>query len=109
VGGTHPALVEAMGYGNCVLVNDTPSNLEVISEAGVAYRGAEEEVDLQRKMQQLLEAPDLVEQYRTRARERAQTCYRWEDVVLQHARLYQQVVEGTMAVEESNFAESTGS
>src|ERR1019366_5492125 len=23
VGGTHPALVEAMGFGNCVLVNDT--------------------------------------------------------------------------------------
>jgi glycosyltransferase involved in cell wall biosynthesis len=108
VGGTHPALVEAMGYGNCVLVNDTPSNVEVISEAGVAYRGADEEVDLRRKMQQLLDAPDLVEQYRMRARERAQSCYRWEDVVLQHARLYQQVLEGTMAVEESNFAESTG-
>ena len=27
VGGTHPALVEAMGFGNCVLVNDTASNL----------------------------------------------------------------------------------
>ena len=29
VGGTHPALVEAMGYGNCILVNDTPENREV--------------------------------------------------------------------------------
>ena len=29
VGGTHPALVEAMGYGNCVVVNDTPENREV--------------------------------------------------------------------------------
>ena len=29
VGGTHPALVEAMGYGNCVVVHDTPENVEV--------------------------------------------------------------------------------
>ena len=69
VGGTHPALVEAMGYGNCVLVNDTPSNQEVIGDSGMAYRGADGEADLQRKMQHLLDAPDLVEEYRVRARD----------------------------------------
>lgn len=37
VGGTHPALVEAMGYGNCVLTLATPENLEVIGEAGITY------------------------------------------------------------------------
>ena len=37
VGGTHPALVEAMGYGNCVLVNDTPENREVAGEAGIYF------------------------------------------------------------------------
>jgi glycosyltransferase involved in cell wall biosynthesis len=41
VGGTHPALVEAMGYGNCVVVNDTPENREVAGEAGVYFRAAE--------------------------------------------------------------------
>src|SRR5215217_5831219 len=34
VGGTHPALLEAMGYGNCVLTLATPENLEVVGEAG---------------------------------------------------------------------------
>jgi glycosyltransferase involved in cell wall biosynthesis len=29
VGGTHPALIEAMGSGGCVLANDTPENREV--------------------------------------------------------------------------------
>ncbi len=33
VGGTHPALVEAMGYGNCVLTHDTPENREVGGDA----------------------------------------------------------------------------
>ncbi len=109
VGGTHPALVEAMGYGNCVLVNDTPSNLEVIGESGVAYRGADGDADLQHKLQQLLDAPGTVEQYRILGRERALACYRWEDVVLEHAKVYQQVFEGRMEAEEPNFAESARS
>jgi glycosyltransferase involved in cell wall biosynthesis len=110
VGGTHPALVEAMGYGNCVLVNDTPSNLEVIGDSGIAYRGAGREADLQRKMQELLDAPELVDQYRIRARQRAQTYYRWEDVVQQHANLYQQIIAGgRAAIEEPELAPPAGS
>src|SRR6202030_3810842 len=92
VGGTHPALVEAMGYGNCVLVNDTRSNLEVISDSGFQYCGAEGDNDLQRKMQQLLNAPDLVAAYRVRAEERARTNYNWEAVVRDHLALYSQVL-----------------
>src|ERR1700730_3454496 len=109
VGGTHPALVEAMGYGNCVLVNDTASNQEVIGDSGVAYRGADGEADLQRKLQQLLDAPELVDQYRIRARQRAQTYYRWEDVVQQHANLYQQIAGGRAAREDPELAPPAGS
>jgi glycosyltransferase involved in cell wall biosynthesis len=109
VGGTHPALVEAMGYGNCVLVNDTASNQEVIGDSGVAYRGADGEADLQRKLQQLLDAPELVDQYRIRAGQRAQTHYRWEDVVQQHANLYQQIAGVRAAREEPELAPPAGS
>jgi len=38
VGGTHPALVEAMGYGNCVLVHATPENREVAGDAGLYFQ-----------------------------------------------------------------------
>lgn len=37
VGGTHPALIEAMGAGNLCLVLDTPENREVVGEAGVFF------------------------------------------------------------------------
>lgn len=37
VGGTHPALIEAMGAGNCALVLNTPENLEVMGDAGIRY------------------------------------------------------------------------
>lgn len=108
VGGTHPALVEAMGYGNCVLVNDTQSNLEVISDSGFHYRGAEGDADLRQKMQQLLDAPDLVADYRLRALRRAQTHYRWEDVVEQHAKMYQQLT-GPGKLETPEFVHPAGS
>jgi glycosyltransferase involved in cell wall biosynthesis len=38
VGGTHPALVEAMGAGRPVLYYDTPENREVAGDAGLAFR-----------------------------------------------------------------------
>jgi hypothetical protein len=40
VGGTHPALVEAMGYGNAICANDVPEHREVLGDAGLYYRGA---------------------------------------------------------------------
>ena len=97
VGGTHPALVEAMGFGNCVLVNDTPSNLEVIGASGFKYSGSSGAEDLQVKLQFLLDRPDTVEEYRGLALKRARENYRWESVVEEHARFYQQVLDGRQA------------
>ena len=92
VGGTHPALVEAMGFGNCVLVNDTPSNLEVVAASGFSYRGKDGAEDLRIQLQMLLDNPGLVTQYRGKAQQRAREHYRWEDVVRQHANLYRQLL-----------------
>lgn len=94
VGGTHPALVEAMGFGNCVLVNDTPSNLEVVADAGFGYRGRDLDRDLHAQLQRLLADPCLVSEYRARALDRAQKHYRWDDVVQQHAALYEDILRG---------------
>jgi glycosyltransferase involved in cell wall biosynthesis len=94
VGGTHPALVEAMGYGNCTLVNDTPSNVEVIADAGFSYRGVEGAGDLEKQLQMLLDNPQVVQEFRVRARQRALKHYRWEDVVRSHANFYHRVLNG---------------
>jgi glycosyltransferase involved in cell wall biosynthesis len=88
VGGTHPALVEAMGFGNCVLVNDTPSNLEVIEDAGFSYRGAIGVSDLRQQMQMLDQSPQVVGDCREKAQSRARVHYRWDDVVEKHSNLY---------------------
>ena len=41
VGGTHPALLEAMGYGNCVLTLATPENVEAVGRRRHPLRGRE--------------------------------------------------------------------
>jgi glycosyltransferase involved in cell wall biosynthesis len=96
VGGTHPALVEAMGFGNCVLVNDTPSNLEVVGDAGFPYRGTEGAQDLCRRLQFLLENPETVSQYRSKAKQRARANYSWDDVINDHSKLYRKILNGEL-------------
>ena len=85
VGGTHPALLEAMGYGNCVLTLATPENLEVVGDAGVSYT---DEFDLAEKLQRVLRDGSLVHAYRHRAQTRIRNHYDWERVVDQYEELF---------------------
>lgn len=91
VGGTHPALVEAMAFGNCVITHNTPENLETIGEAGLTYDGQVGADSLRQVLRRLLSAPELVDEYRQRARQRAQTCYTWEAVTDAYERLFYQL------------------
>lgn len=80
VGGTHPALIEAMASGGCVLANDTPENREVGGAAVGYFRlGAAE--TLSATLNEWLAAPALRERFRSLARRRAGECYAWESVV----------------------------
>ena len=85
VGGTHPALLEAMGYGNCVLTLATPENIEVVGDAGVPYA---DEFDLAEKLQRVLRDGSLVQAYRHRAQVRIRTHYDWDRVVDQYEQLF---------------------
>jgi len=92
VGGTHPALVEAMAFGNCVVTHDTPENLETIGEAGFAYDGKVGADSLRQVLRCLLSEPELVNQYRQHARWRAETAYTWEAVTDAYERLFYQLL-----------------
>jgi len=85
VGGTHPALLEAMGFGNCVLTLAAPENIEAIGDAGIAYT---DEKDLVDKLQRVLRDGSLVHSYRNRAQARVQEFYDWDYVVDQYERLF---------------------
>ncbi len=80
VGGTHPVLLEAMGFGNCVVVNNTPTNLEVIGDAGFSYDGSRGAEALAPLLDTLLAAPEVVAQKRRQAYERVHALYSWKSV-----------------------------
>lgn len=92
VGGTHPALLEAMALGNCVVVNDTEENLETIGSAGLSYKGKAGAPALRETLQELIKHPDLVEQYRQKAIERVAQHYDWECVTNEYETVIRQLV-----------------
>jgi glycosyltransferase involved in cell wall biosynthesis len=94
VGGTHPVILEALAAGNCVLVNDYRPNAETVGEAGVYFSGSEGVPDLARQLERLLAEPDTVEEYRSRALERAKM-YSWDAVTDAYEQLLLEVCQRT--------------
>ncbi len=93
VGGTHPALVEAMGAGRVVFYLDNPPNREVARGAGVQFRfGGPHALD--RALSSFLAEPERFRAHGEAARARVRAAYRWEDV----ARAYERLLEGLCSV-----------
>jgi len=90
VGGTHPALIEAMGRGALVLYRDTPENAEVAGDAGIPF----DPDTLVAKMRQALEMSEAERQrLRAKAMERVRSRYSWEAVTDAYERLLKGLVE----------------
>jgi len=92
VGGTHPALVEAMGVGNCVIANNTPENVEVLSDSGLTYR-INDANDLRARLQTALNDAGLRAEYGRRAAARVAERYTWELVTTQYESLFRTLAE----------------
>lgn len=88
VGGTHPALIEAMGRGAVVLYLDTKENAEVAAGAGIPFRD-----DLAEKLEFALAMGEAEQdRYRSLAEERVKERYSWDQVTAAYERLFQQLV-----------------
>ena len=86
VGGTHPALVEGMAYGNCIIANGTPENLEVLGDAGLFYKKNDFD-ELSKIMKELLFDTEQVKSWSVKAKKRAKKHYSWDIVVKQYKEL----------------------
>ena len=92
VGGTHPALVEAMAQGNVIVANSTPENAEVLAGTGILY-AFNDAADLARQLRRVNDKPDEFAKLREQARERARSEYSWERVVDKYEQLFVQLTE----------------
>jgi glycosyltransferase involved in cell wall biosynthesis len=81
VGGTHPALIEAMGRGAVVLYLNTAENAEVAADVGIPFEAA----NLQEKLRDVLAMPgEERAEWSRRAMERVAKHYSWEQVTDQY-------------------------
>jgi glycosyltransferase involved in cell wall biosynthesis len=90
--GTHPALIEAMACGNCVLVRDTPDNRSVGGETVRYFNSVGELSDLMRWAEA---SPSEVQRLGELAAERARTLYDWDRVTADYLALAREVLGGT--------------
>jgi glycosyltransferase involved in cell wall biosynthesis len=86
VGGTHPALIEAMASGGLVLANDTPENREVGGDA-IRYFDLRPNETLSGMLRESLASADRDGEWRQRARRRAAERFGWEAVTDAYERL----------------------
>ncbi len=90
VGGTHPALVEAMGYGNAIIANDVPEHRETLGDAGWYYRGPDE---LAARLQVLLDDAEARIGLQQAAHLRAAETYSWEAVTDAYEQWFQGLID----------------
>src|SRR5262249_7294556 len=95
VGGTHPALIEAMGRGALVLYLNTKENAEVAAGVGIPY-----EHDLTEKIEMVLAMSEAErDEYRLKAQQRVRERYSWEAVTDAYERLLEEIVKNKAKVE----------
>lgn len=73
------ALLEAMSYANAPLVSNIPENLEVVEDKGFIFENKNVD-DLAKKMQYILDNPELVEKQGKRSKIHIHQNYNWDSI-----------------------------
>jgi glycosyltransferase involved in cell wall biosynthesis len=93
LGGTNPALVKALGYGNMVIALNTLFNKEVLQQDyGLLFEMNVD--DLAAKLQYIEDNPTTAREYRQRAPERIRQAYTWEHITDQYEEFFLEMAAG---------------
>jgi glycosyltransferase involved in cell wall biosynthesis len=96
VGGTHPALVEAMARGLAIVANDVLEHREVLGDAGLFYE-RNDAASLAGALGRLVEEPELRAALGRQAEARAASNYSWARVTSDYERLFESLLSGVAA------------
>ena len=91
MGGTHPGLLEAMGAGCVLLVNDIPENREAVGEAAIIYP-FNDVTALSRLMGQICAKPEAYRHYSLKAQSWVREQYDWDKVTKDYEGLFYRLV-----------------
>lgn len=88
VGGTHPALIEAMGFGNCVLCYSTVENREVLGDGGELFSDTNELTSL---ISEFSSDKSRIDTLRNKAQARVRQTYSWDAITDQYETLFSEL------------------
>ncbi len=92
-GGTNPALLKGLAYGNCVIALDTVFNREVLKdgEYGILYK--KDVSDLAEKINRIDGDETLAQSYRDKSRNRITERYTWEHITDQYLEVFEKLLK----------------
>ena len=90
-GGTNPAIIKALAYGNAILALNTAFNREVLvdGEYGMLYN--KDINDLTEKINLLENNDNLLLDFRNKSRDRIKSNYTWEKITEQYYQLFKEM------------------
>lgn len=90
------SLLEAMGYGNCVLTSDIPENLELVQGIGFTFETGNVE-SLKNQIEYLLRHPDEVKLSGDAAKRHIEENYTWNVIARQTEQFYESMLPDSTA------------
>lgn len=106
IDGTRPALLDQMGFGNCVLVRNSTVNMEVIGDCGCFFDRERLEESLSEVLQDLIDHPEKVGEFRSKVTSRIENYYNWEWVTSFYEDLFERVCSGRDQVQYDTYVRS---
>jgi len=106
INGTRPALLDQLGFGNCALVRDAQVNIEVIGNCGARFSNEYPEVCLRDRLQELIDDPVKVDQFRQMAATRITDYYNWEWITDFYENLFTRMIAGRPVISYDEFLQN---
>ena len=91
------ALLEAMGYGNCVLTSDIPENVELVKGCGFTFHTSDVAA-LKHMLSHLIEHPGLVEASGKRCKALIERDYTWDKIALKTDAVLRGLLNGKLGM-----------
>lgn len=84
-------ILEAMSFGNCVLISDIPENMETIDHSGYSFRSGNV-TDLRKKMKYLLDNSNEVAEKGVKGKQFIKAYFHWDNIVDSTLKLYRDIL-----------------
>jgi len=92
VGGTNPALLEAMGAGCFIICREVCFNREVLGDTGIYFK--KEKNDLYSKMAWVINNAETLDEKRKQAQDRVRKIYNWDAVSVEYEQMFEKILTG---------------